>query len=155
MFRIPFHLMTIDGEQCPVWVFDVDGCLIDSLTGTSLRPGATALLAGLRASGRTVIVWSAGGGPYARHRAEQHDVAHLVDAFHGKDSRDSNGAYEVHHLVEESTVLVFVDDRPEDMPSGHEVIAVPPYLASNPHDRALQKVAERAGITWPDTLDQP
>ena len=52
-----------------------------------------------RARGRTVIVWSAGGGPYAQRRAEQHDVAHLVDAFHGKDSRDSNGAYEVHHLV--------------------------------------------------------
>ena len=146
--------MTILGDQWPVWVFDVDGCLVDSLTGTSLRPGAATLLAGLRARGRTVIVWSAGGGPYAQRRAEQHDVAHLVDAFHGKDSRDSNGAYEVHHLVEESTVLVLVDDRPEDMPSGHEVIAVPPYLASNPHDRALRTVAERAGITWPDTLDQ-
>ena len=26
------------------WVFDVDGCLVDSLTGTSLRPGARELL---------------------------------------------------------------------------------------------------------------
>ena len=55
--------MTILGDQWPVWVFDVDGCLVDSLTGTSLRPGAATLLAGLRARGRTVIVWSAGGGP--------------------------------------------------------------------------------------------
>jgi hypothetical protein len=27
-----------------VWTFDVDGCLVDSLTGTSLRPGATVNL---------------------------------------------------------------------------------------------------------------
>ena len=32
------------------WVFDVDGCLVDSLTGTSLRPGARELLARLRAA---------------------------------------------------------------------------------------------------------
>ena len=29
-----------------VWAFDVDGCLVDSLTGTSLRPGALEVLAG-------------------------------------------------------------------------------------------------------------
>src|SRR5581483_7077971 len=31
-----------------VWVFDVDGCIVDSLTGTSLRPGARELLEHLR-----------------------------------------------------------------------------------------------------------
>jgi hypothetical protein len=35
---------------------------------------------------------------------------------------------------------VFVDDRPEDMPTGAEVVAVFPYLADNPHDRALAGV---------------
>ncbi len=49
------------------WVFDVDGCLVDSLTGTSLRPGAQDIVMRLAAQGR-VLLWSAGGEGYARAR---------------------------------------------------------------------------------------
>jgi hypothetical protein len=38
---------------------------------------------------------------------------------------------------------VFVDDRPEDMPVGADVIAVSPYLSHNVHDRGLDVVAAR------------
>ena len=47
-----------------VWAFDVDGCLVDSITGTSLRPLARPVLEQLRAQGSTVVLWSAGGGEY-------------------------------------------------------------------------------------------
>ncbi|MGD9703416.1 MAG: HAD family hydrolase [Acidimicrobiia bacterium] len=129
-----------------VWVFDVDGCLVDSLTGTSLRPGTIPLVEHLHESGCTVLLWSAGGGPYARRRADELGVAELFDGFHGKDTRDEGGRYEVDHLGHGSSRLVFVDDRPEDLPTHHEVIAVSPYLAANPHDRALHRVARRAGL---------
>ena len=45
-----------------VWAFDVDACLVDSITGTSLRPLARPVLESLRAQGATVVLWSAGGG---------------------------------------------------------------------------------------------
>ena len=38
-----------------VWVFDLDGCIVDSLTGSSLRPGTLELLARLRGSGATMV----------------------------------------------------------------------------------------------------
>jgi hypothetical protein len=73
------------------WVFDVDGCLIDSLTGTSLRPGAAALLESLRERGNAVVLWSAGGAHYARARASEQGIDALVDAFHSKSGRDADG----------------------------------------------------------------
>jgi hypothetical protein len=39
--------------------------------------------------------------------------------------------------------VVFVDDRPEDMPVGADIIAVFPYLAMNPHDRGLSEAMRR------------
>jgi len=53
-----------------VWVFDLDGCIVDSLTGSSLRPGTVELLEGLRRAGVTTVLWSAGGADYATKRAE-------------------------------------------------------------------------------------
>ena len=38
---------------------------------------------------------------------------------------------------------MFVDDRPEDMPLGADVVAVAPYLVDNRHDRGLAPVADR------------
>ena len=41
---------------------------------------------------------------------------------------------------------VFLDDRPEDMPGGADVIAISPYLVDNCHDRGLAIAARRAGL---------
>lgn len=122
------------------WLFDVDGTLIDSLTGRSLRPGATDLLAGIRATGAEVVLWSAGGAEYSRERALAHGIDGLVDAYHEKAGRDGEGRFVLPDGIGlEGTV--FVDDRPEDLPVGATVVIVFPYLADNPHDRAFAAVA--------------
>jgi long-chain acyl-CoA synthetase len=128
------------------WVFDVDGCLIDSLTGSSLRPGARDLLAHLAGRGTRVILWSAGGDEYARARAEQFEVDDLVDEFHSKDERDPDGHYLTAHLGVEPGRVVFVDDRPEDLAHELDVRAVSPYLSDDRHDRGLEEVARSAGL---------
>lgn len=119
------------------WVFDVDGCLVDSLTGTSLRPGATELIEALRSQGRRIVLWSAGGIDHARRRAAHCGITHLVHDFAEKDERDEHGRYRTDTLDVAGAAAVFVDDRPEDMPVGADVRAVSPYLAPNPHDRVL------------------
>jgi phosphoglycolate phosphatase-like HAD superfamily hydrolase len=124
------------------WLFDVDGTLIDSLTGTSLRPGTVELLERIRATGASVTIWSAGGDDYSRACAEAHGIDGLVDDFHAKEARDEHGRY----LPPAGVSLVdavFVDDRPEDMPVGATVLTVFPYLADNPHDRALLALGEQ------------
>ncbi len=147
-----FARLTRDGSTGPTtteagcWVFDVDGCLIDSLTGSSLRPGARDLLVHLTGRGTRVILWSAGGDEYARARAEQFGVDGLVDAFHSKDERDRDGHYVTAHLGVELGHVVFVDDRPEDLAAGLDVRAVSPYLSDDRHDRGLEEVARSAGM---------
>jgi long-chain acyl-CoA synthetase len=128
------------------WVFDVDGCLIDSLTGTSIRPGARLLLAHLRENLVQVIVWSAGGETYARERARQFSVEHLISAFFAKGERGDDGCYRTDHLPIGCEAGVFVDDRPEDLSTRLDVIAVSPYLSDDPHDHGLEMAAVRAGI---------
>lgn len=125
-----------------VWAFDVDGCLIDSLSGSSLRPGAAEILACLRADGHHIVLWSAGGAEYAFERAQLHGIATLVDEFHAKEERDQHGRYLASRFAEVIGDVVFVDDRPEDMPVGATVVAVSPYLSHNPHDRALERVMQ-------------
>ena len=127
------------------WVFDVDGCLIDSLTGTSLRPGARELLGCLTGRAR-VLLWSAGGDSYARARAEQFQVDHLVEGFFSKEGRDAAGCYLTAHLPLGRGTVVFVDDRPEDLAGDLDVLAVSPYLSDDPHDRGLVPVTRRAGV---------
>jgi long-chain acyl-CoA synthetase len=128
-----------------VWAFDVDGCLVDSITGTSLRPLARPVLEQLRAQGLTVVLWSAGGGEYARRRAEAVGIDDLVHAFYDKDERGDDGRYLVAHLAEEHRPHVCVDDRPEDLPTDVDPVAVSPYLAPNPHDLGLAALLERIG----------
>ena len=128
------------------WVFDVDGCVVDSLLGTSLRPGARRLFAVLLDRGIEVIWWSAGGEDHARERAERFDVEDLVTRFAEKDQRDDDHRYVTEHLGIDVLRTIFVDDRPEDMPIGADVIAVAPYLIENPRDRGLVQAAERAGL---------
>jgi long-chain acyl-CoA synthetase len=131
------------------WVFDVDGCLVDSLTGTSLRPGGRELLEHLVLTERSVMLWSAGGAGYAQARAEKFGVDHLINAYFAKDGRDGDGSYVTAHLPVRDRHAVFVDDRPEDLDRSLDVIAVSPYLSDDPHDRGLQPVAHRAGLVWP------
>jgi long-chain acyl-CoA synthetase len=128
------------------WVFDVDGCLVDSLSGTSLRPGAREILEHL--AGRTrVFLWSAGGDSYARARAEQFRVDHLLSGYFSKEGRDADGCYLTTHLPVCRGSAVFVDDRPEDLAEDVEVLTVSPYLTEDPHDRGLHGMAQRAGLT--------
>ena len=131
------------------WVFDVDGCLIDSLTGTSLRPGARDVLEHLARHGRHIILWSAGGEAYARARAVEFGLDHLVSGCFAKDGRDGDCCYLTAHLPLHAGRTVFVDDRPEDLARHLEVLAVSPYLSDDPHDRGLQRVARRAGLVQP------
>ncbi len=125
----------------------MDGCLVDSLTGTSLRPGARAILEHLGAERRRVVLWSAGGDTYARARAEELHVDHLVDGCFTKDGRDADGCYRTSHLGLGGRRAVFVDDRPEDLAPGLDVLAVSPYLANDPYDRGFEDVARRVGLT--------
>lgn len=138
--------VTPAGAEC--WVFDVDGCLVDSLTGTSLRPGAREILDCLAGRSR-ILLWSAGGDAYARARAEQFQVDHLVNGFFSKEGRDTRGRYLTTHLPLGSGRVVFVDDRPEDLAEDVDVLAVSPYLADDAHDRGLREVARQAGLPSP------
>jgi long-chain acyl-CoA synthetase len=141
---LPTGGVTPSDSRC--WVFDVDGCLVDSLTGTSLRPGTREILEHL--AGRTqVFLWSAGGGEYARDRAEQFRVDHLVSGYFSKEGRDADGCYLTTHLPVCRGTAVFVDDRPEDLAAHLDVLAVSPYLADDRHDRGLAPVAQRAGLS--------
>ena len=125
------------GPEHQTWVFDVDGCLIDSLTGSSLRPGAAEALAALRAAGHRVLLWSAGGADYASSRAVQHGIGHYFDACHGKDERGEDGRYLTRHLGTDLRATVFVDDQPGDLPSTARCVAVTPYMSDDCHDRGL------------------
>jgi hypothetical protein len=131
-----------------VWVFDLDGCLIDALTGARLRPGAATLLGDLRAVADRLLLWSAGGAGYARRRAEAVGIAHLFDDIHDKDERSSDGCY-VAAFVSDLSAAVFVDDTPGDVPRAATVIPVRPYLAPHDHDRGLDVVASHAGLPPP------
>jgi len=143
---LPHEPPKLDQLAATCWIFDVDGCVVDSLLGTSLRPGAREILEHLHAHRIDVIWWSAGGADYAEKRAARFDVDHLVGRFAAKDERDENGRYDTVHLDIALVDVVFVDDRPEDMPVGAAVVAVPPYLIENHRDRGLKRAAELAGL---------
>jgi len=141
------ELLPIPRAEPECWVFDVDGCLIDSLTGSSLRPGARDILEQLSAEGHHLILWSAGGDTYAQSRAQEFGVDHLVDGFFAKDGRDADGFFRTAHLPIKGRHAVFVDDRPEDLDQGRlDVLAVSPYLSDDPFDHGLRQVAQRAGM---------
>ncbi|WP_395109901.1 AMP-binding protein [Actinomadura sp. SCN-SB] len=119
------------------WLFDVDGTLLDSVTGTSLRPLARELLSGLRERGVPVLLWSAGGADYARRRAEGAGIAGLVTAFHVKAERDGQDRWILPVLPPEHVPAVLVDDQPDEVPPVGRVLGVPPYIGPNPRDTAL------------------
>jgi long-chain acyl-CoA synthetase len=129
-----------------IWAFDVDGCLVDSMTGTSLRPGALEALSLLRADGATVLLWSAGGRKHAMSRASELGFAHLIDSVYAKEVRGADGRWSTANLPPEHQPDVFVDDWPDEAPATARLVAVPPYIAPNPHDRGLAPLlAELSG----------
>jgi long-chain acyl-CoA synthetase len=119
-----------------VWAFDVDGTLVDSMSATSLRPGAVAALQGLRGRGHLLVLWSAGGAEHCEAVIARHGLRDLFVACYDKpelvDGRLSTAQLPVHHQPQ-----VVVDDRPAEAPLGVRVIAVPPYMTHEPDDRAL------------------
>lgn len=131
-------------EPTDAWVFDVDGCLVDSITGTSLRPLTLEVIESLHARGIAVLLWSAGGADYTEQRARQFGIDHLIDGFHAKQARDHEGRWLIDHLTVHHRPRVFVDDRPEELSDQVTVIGVSPYLAGSIHDRGLAAVLELA-----------
>ncbi|HVW40391.1 MAG TPA: hypothetical protein VHC18_03480, partial [Amycolatopsis sp.] len=121
-----------------VWFFDVDACLVDSMSGASLRPLARPILEVLHGRGALVVWWSAGGATHARDMARRHDVAALVHDFLDKPPRGADGRWSLAGLPSGLRPDFCVDDRPEDTPLGPRTVAVPPYLAPDPHDRGLR-----------------
>ena len=120
-----------------VWAFDVDGCLVDSMTGTSLRPHAAEILTLLHSTGCTVVLWSAGGREHAAAMAERHGFTHLLHGIYDKLGRDTEGRLTTGHLPLPHRPAVVVDDRPADAPAGTRVVAVRPYMAPDAEDRGL------------------
>ena len=120
-----------------VWAFDVDGCLVDSLTGTSLRPGALEVLSLLREAGATVLLWSAGGRDHAISRAAELGFDHLIDAVYAKERRGADGRWCTVNLPPQHQPDVFVDDWADEAPATARLVPVSPYIAPNPHDRGL------------------
>lgn len=124
-----------------VW-FDCDGCLVDSLTGATARPGAHALLSEIRGCGGAIVVWSAGGASHARRRMGATGLAPLVDAYLAKASRDQNGRWSRPAVRPGLAPLAFVDDQPTEMPAGAPVLSVPPFIGPDDHDRALEGIRD-------------
>jgi hypothetical protein len=124
------------------WLFDLDGCLVDSFDGTSLRPLARELLEALLRQGHGVDIWSAGGSEYAERVAARVDIGNLIGCFWTKD-RGSTGKWTLPQELAGLRV-VCVDDQPDGVPPGVEKIAVFPYLGPNPHDQVLRKLLDRA-----------
>ena len=120
-----------------MWAFDVDGCLVDSMSGASLRPHARRLLAALHADGAVLVLWSAGGQEHARGMAARHGIAHLLAGVYDKLGRDDDGRLTTTHLPAAHRPTVVVDDRPDDAPAGARVVGVPPYIAPDDGDRGL------------------
>ncbi len=141
------------GEVTPYdpdcWVFDVDGCLVDSLTGTSLRPGAREILEHL--AGRTrVFLWSAGGDDYAQDRAEQFGVDHLVSGYFSKEGRDADPA----RYLERPHLPACRRHRPSSSTTAPKTW--PPTSKSSPSRPTWPRTATiGASSRWPDGPGSP
>ncbi len=144
--------MDLDDEHTrkrEAWVFDVDGTLIDSLSGQVLRPHAAEFLGHLAQLGLAIVLWSAGGADYARRRAELHGIGAFVSSYHDKSRDCVDDCWDIAELLGRYDVVRFVDDEPGPIPSpsGHEYVveAIRPYLGGSAHDRALHDLAARLG----------
>jgi long-chain acyl-CoA synthetase len=123
-----------------VWAFDVDGTLIGSIRSDRLRPGAVELLTELGARRIPRVLWSAGGADYAARMARKHEIDSHFVGFYAKLDRGSDGRFHVDHLASDHMPSTFVDDAPDEVPSGARVIRVPPFLGGNMADSDLRGV---------------
>ena len=128
----------------PVWAFDLDGCLVGAVLATNLRPQARELLERLRDRGVAVVIWSAGGGDYARTIAETVGIADLVGGYYAK-VRGPDGKWIVTNFPPHHRPSVFVDDEPASIPEEMRSIGVAPYLGANRHDRGLECCFDELG----------
>lgn len=129
-----------------VWAFDVDGTLVGSVVPGALRPGARELLAALGDRGARVVAWSAGGADYAREMMVRHGIDGFFDGFYGKESRDADRRWETGHFAAHHVPTLFVDDTPEDLPVGARIVAVAPFIGSNPSDRWFVSILEEGSL---------
>jgi hypothetical protein len=132
-----------------LWLFDLDGCLVDSFDGTNLRPLARELLEALLRQGHGVDIWSAGGAEYAERVATRVAIDHLIGSFWTKE-RGPSGKWSLPQELAGLRV-VCVDDQPDGVPQGVEKIAVFPYLGPNPHDQVFRKLLDRALFSAPSS----
>ncbi|MFI5040579.1 MAG: HAD family hydrolase [Acidimicrobiales bacterium] len=120
-----------------IWLFDVDGTLVDSFDAEHLRPLVVDLFTEIRAAGAAIAVWSAGGAEHARRVIDRHGLAAHVERCHDKPP-GVDGRWVLHPwMCLERTRVICVDDQPERLPAVHHVIGVFPYLRPDAHDRAL------------------
>jgi long-chain acyl-CoA synthetase len=135
-------------RSATVWLFDLDGCLVDSLTASHVRPHAKRLLDALIADGVEVRIWSAGGADYAREVASRVGLADRVTSFHDK-VRLPTGHWQLPDLAQ-PVRLVCVDDQPEGVPPEVHTIAVHPYIGEHRHDRTFARLLDRLPHGLPD-----
>ena len=120
-----------------MWAFDVDGCLIDLLGGTTLRPLALEVLAAVADRGDVAVLWSAGGAGHAERKATALGLTSYVSGYYDKGALDDTGAWATAHLPPQHAPHICVDDAPEHVPHHVRSVAVRPYTAPAPHDRGL------------------
>ena len=121
--------------RADLWLFDLDGCLVDSMATTTLRPHARDLLDVLRDRGTPAHIWSAGGTEYAARVAARVGISDVIDGYHEK-VRQPDERWALPSIAQGAAV-VCVDDQPEGVPDGPHVLAVFPYIGLRPHDLAF------------------
>jgi hypothetical protein len=131
-------------DEQGTWALDLDGSLIDLLTGTRLRPGARELVMLLCEAGARVVLWSAGGSGYAQERAQRLGLAPYVSAYHDKVRSGTEGPWRTGHMPAADRPSVCVDDQPEYCPPSARVIAVRPYITEDVSDTGLAAAVEAA-----------
>ena len=128
--------------ESALWVFDMDGTLIDSMSGQSLRPLALEVLDELSLRQIEIVLWSAGGASYARRKAEGVGLDHFFSSFEAKERRDPDGYWDARHIVPAAARATFVDDQPHEIHPRATVLGVSPYIGENIHDRGLAAVLQ-------------
>lgn len=123
------------------WLFDLDGCLIDAFTSTSVRPSARELLEALADREDEVHVWSTGGAGYAAGAMTRLGLRDLVGRSYAKE-RGRDGDWVVPSDFRGESTLIFVDDQTDGLPAGALVVEVPSYLSEHTPDDAFAAVLQ-------------
>jgi hypothetical protein len=120
-----------------IWLFDIDGTLVDSFDAEHLRPLVIELFTAVRARGARIFAWSAGGAAHAQRVVDRHGLSADVDGCHDKIV-GVDGRWDVQHILGGNAIsITCVDDQLDRLPRVAHSIGVFPYLRPNPHDRGL------------------